>query len=651
MGQIHSLVSRTISAVQSTGELSDPVLSVHDIFQAIERSDSDTLSRMLDENQFDLTAFDETNGETILHRAISLGRDDITEMLLRRAEEDPRVLNAQDRQGDTPLMRAAAMGNVAVMKALVDAGGRVDDSLTLVDVLPGDRESGKIAVALPALMLIKAQGDISTAFRFAVCFYKTGASKLFFDAGASTVSLLKNLSHIEWMFARRFIRADDVFAAVDKARKSRNKETLEALTHPSKVLLTLDALADRDDKTIVAALKRFIDAGARGEDLLSAAVSRWVTQTRGEDPLRGDRDGHPAKGPDDLGVIRLLISIGAPIAPELTKRHADPRSADIVQKLIRLRADITGTPEVPTTVNARRVDLIAHSALENLLRSSDLSEAEKISKLKALILDVGHDAADELARGMVREGRPLTDVRLLVLAGAPPTDRLLMALAVRAHKAEHKPTSSAKPVQSPERELIRQVMHLGADGRSTVEQLLDANQTQAKKKLNREAAVSLNAARIIMDYALPNLLGKESLSNAEKVAELKKLMTLGTRAGVGELASDLLLDAVNAGHWSTVKLMAIAEVPATKALVSLSKGLVEMNEVAEVNTIKLIHHGVDFRPAMEQLRNSVKAHTENGEHDAAKREQDALNALGVRIAFELAPRGPGNANGQILPDQ
>jgi hypothetical protein len=57
----------------------------------------DALSHRLDEYQFDLTAIDEVDGQTVLHKAIAHGHDQMVRMLLGRAGNDPLILDAKNR--------------------------------------------------------------------------------------------------------------------------------------------------------------------------------------------------------------------------------------------------------------------------------------------------------------------------------------------------------------------------------------------------------------------------------------------------------------------------------------------------------------------------------------------------------------------------
>lgn len=661
MGQIQSLACRTLSSLQTVGELSDPVLSAHDIFQALTTLDADSFSDLLDESQFDLTTHDESSGQTILHLSIQLCRHDITEILLQRAQHDPAVLNTPDHHGYTPLVFAAEKGRVELMQAILGAGGHTGDSFTLADLKVGSPRSIKDGWVCMALMLIEAQGDVSTAFELAVQHRHTEAAKAYFYAGACILSALqRGPDAIRWMTAVRCLRADDVLSALQAAKQVDDVQSIMELTRTETVLLALDNVADRSDAKIAELLKAFIDAGANAEDLVEVSMGRCLKH--------GLHGGLPDMrtflrdigiGSDDFGVIKQLFNVGASGVPELIWQ-AEYKRAYGIDLMISLGADALGAlKKLPCSSR----HLVARSALIHTLGQRELSEADRVEKLKALMEAGGELEAEKLLRNLISKNGSFENVTLLMRAGVFPSEDLLMMLVSAACYAELRHIYANKPGHSPQRQLLRELIRMDADFSPVVTTL--RRNWEMKKQLITEhcRVVNLPEAakiellrqnskqdelRLIMYAMLQELLSKASLSSAEKIAQLKSTLS----DGAGPAAAELLRDAVNASHWATVKLLVLADTPSTDAYVDLSRRLVKWEENAHTSAQRLISMGADYRPAMKVLLENINAHTKakGGKLEVAANEQEALHALGRVIAQALAPRGPGNPHGTIAPE-
>ncbi|WP_415792133.1 ankyrin repeat domain-containing protein [Bordetella tumulicola] len=634
-------------AMASIGELTEPPFSAQDIFDTVELGNATALRFMLDESQFDLTTADETNGETILHRAISLGRDEITEMLLQLANDhDPRMLNAQDRQGSTPLMHAAVKRNVALMKALIDMQSRTNGDV--------NSELAKRDVVVQALMSIEAQRDISETFQQIFKCPQIYASNSYVDAESITSSNLSCVNNaVAWLLQRDALRANDVVAVLDYAKQSDDEQTALALTDPRTLLRSLDHLPERSDEQITAVLKRFIDAGANAADLVSAATSRCISTPEHVDSLNPTMWFRLPQGPDDLAVLRLLISMGAPTIPELTKRNdafADPAlwgeevrvdSKFIVEKMVSFGVDTRFAMQEVHKLTKPEVNLLAKHELEQILHQRVYaSKAEKISALHGVLLAGGWIHAVALARNMVQTDASLDDLEALIFAGLSSTD-LLADLTVSVYSPRRKYMPRERPAQ-----LILQLIRSGADAFSATTKLVKAIEREfegieyewQRMETEENAQQLITAARLMMSDALRNLLQAKDLPNADKVAELKKW--IGNKR-VKSIMDEMLVYAVKDGHLATMKLMVLAGVPATGAFISLARELGNWEESTHARTRELIRLGADFRPAMAKIVERIEVYKKTHQHADAAREEKALHLLGVAIASELAPPKPG----------
>lgn len=91
---------------------------------ALASDDVLSLSRLAAAANFASVAAErDINGRTLLHQAVASGSTDSALFLLDNRLADA---NVADGQGETPLMRAAWLGNAPVISALAEAGARLD---------------------------------------------------------------------------------------------------------------------------------------------------------------------------------------------------------------------------------------------------------------------------------------------------------------------------------------------------------------------------------------------------------------------------------------------------------------------------------------------------------------------------------------------
>lgn len=121
------------------------------LFPVLESDDVLAISRM----KVDQSAEDD-NGRTPLHRAVAAGATDCALWLLDQSTE---AMDRKDRQGETPLMRAAWLGNQVLVEALLERGANVGlASLTGGTALHHAYGGGKASASLRE-SLVKSGAD------------------------------------------------------------------------------------------------------------------------------------------------------------------------------------------------------------------------------------------------------------------------------------------------------------------------------------------------------------------------------------------------------------------------------------------------------------------------------------------------------------
>lgn len=385
------------------------------VFDAVEAGDTDQLASLLDarplfvRDSFDLTSFEQDRGYTILHLAISLGHDDIVQMLLTRAGHDPRILDAKDRQGFTPLMTATAMGNVMLMKALVDAGARTNDGVTPLK----DEASDAERVAATARMLIDADGDSVKAFELAVSSQDREAAQLYLDADRLSI-VQKSAEFLCWLISHAYVRVHDVLSALDDAVQSGNEAASEALTRPAVVLSMLAAMTDQSESEKLAVLTSFMSVGADTGHWLEEAVQQCLFNANSLRDPEGMIWSDAALRFHDLEAVRLVIAVGAPTIPELA-RLGECGDVMMAQRLISFGADAIGAMKALRETNEPAANVVAYAALNSFLHKNNISEEQKIQSLRILMREGAQEAAGLLIEEESTTGSPYA-ARLLKTA-------------------------------------------------------------------------------------------------------------------------------------------------------------------------------------------------------------------------------------------
>lgn len=616
MGLVQSLVTRESSAMLSIGVLTPPDFSLNELFDAVQSGDTDTLPYMLDGGQVDLTCIDEVSGDTLLHRAISLGHGAITQLLMDKADNDPNVLNALDRQGYTPLMLAAAARNVTLMKALIDAGAGTDGSMNLGD-LKGEFNfftavTGAKLCALTALFLIEARGDISKAFELAVKYEVPYAEKLYLDAGADAMSAAQHVPcprGVKRMFDLGYVGVGDKLAILEQAKLTGHAELTRLLADYDELSSVLDHMQDRPDGEKIAVIRSFISAEpSRAQSWGGWALHRCKN-------FRGGKWSDDAFKPKHFDYLKLMVSAGAQMEQTLVSMTVYGERVAI-QRLVESGADVTGAVSYfrkseyyVQNNHAQYIDILTDAVtLKNLLQKDcALPEKGRIALLKVYIRDGMRDVANELIRDKVKAEHSLDAARLLILAGASATKALMDLGRETGDRAAA-------------RAIARQLIHVGADFAPAMNRLFEQSKEYKESGEPEAAKSALDAANLIASAALEHLLRADNMSEAEKISALKALMIAEAQPAV----SELIRDTVKTGQsLDGVKLLILAGAWTTGVLMDLSR------EFTCTETMRrLIHIGANFLPAMKIL-------LEHGE-------QKAANVLALAVATEHVPAGPSN---------
>jgi|GEM_PF-6315595 len=595
------------------------------VFNAIYAGDVQRIQTLCDDHEIDLTIMD-LYANTPLHLAIRLEQQDITDILLRQiGPNNVAVLITEDNNGYTPLMLATKQRNAHSMKCLVDIG----QYHPTYNQIPLQNEK-HLETFSSAIILLEAQGDISKAFHLAIDYRVPEAAQLYFYAGANTSTALRSGIHtIQWLADQGLIHANDALTVLDEAVQANDTKTIAALTQPLVMLHALDNLAAPSDRTISDILNAFFRNGARAEKLLAALIDRLASSHWTE--------AHRSEA-RNFDVLRLLLGMKTPCEAQMVKlvRNGGFTNLWIVTCMASYGADATAALRELRVVSEHWGNSIARCALEHILHNVSLTNNEKIVALRNIIVeDQQNEAINVAVRTLVNDG-PLEHVSLLISAGLPYDDMLLVELSSRAKPREDHAINiraHLSPEQALTQHYIRHQINCGADFFSTKKILPITPETSSLKNGDIvEIQKCRITANIIMNATLQALLQDAGLSSAKKIAILHEWMK-DERIKVG--LSDLLFDIIEVGHLATAKLMILADVPATAAFIKISKHLLNHNPAAKTHTAHLTRLGADYQPALQQLLASAKTYANSGNHIAAEQEQNALNILSTYIAAEL----------------
>lgn len=626
MGLVQSTISRALSEARTVGEIHDPELSAYELSEAIEKDDADAVLRVLNESGYDAIAHD-VDGYTMLQRAVSRGNSQIVEILLQHAGNDPAIVNAKDSRGFTPLVFAAMAKNVPVMQILLKAGARVDDADVEKLLDHADPRVHCHGSSVAAEMLVRAKGNISEAFTLSVRYGAGQGAELYFSAGASSLHALSLGSEaIKRMSNWHCVRAEDVLTRLEQVQRSGDADANRPLLSAEMAFRTIYGMTGQSDEAIAAVYQGFVAAGADAEQLVSFAVREYAIFERREDFSRELNLSTPRS--DYFHVLRSLIAIGAPTTHEVIKR-SQTDSKQVMESLVRLGADVLGAMPKLNESNARS---LAYVALKTVLQQHGLSEEQKAEKLNAIIASGGASGAADLACDLTKDARSLDDVKRLLMGGATISDTLLLAVADRACHAEPGRPHAQTARRAPEYQLLRQLIDARVND-SSIESARDSRNAICNAIGERYGDLASQEALNMLMYAqLQSLLSQSLLSSEQKVVIVKEMRTQYANSA----AEELLRDAVIGQHSATMKLLVLADVPATEAFLALSRMLYD-GKVAgtKSKTEALVRHGADAEPAVAQLVENIKNYTAAGEVDRAQIEQGALIELRLAIASAI----------------
>lgn len=459
MGQIQSVVFRNFFARETTVDGASSAVLRDQIFEMAALGQAGLLADWIDATEFDLTTLDDSTGETLLHRALSAGQNDVVMMLLDRAGNDSRVIDVKDRDGYTPLMRAAAVNNVPMMQALVERGARSDDrvevpalspdsdawlemSIVKPQIVPdasdalgvtvsiarrryGQLVSGSLrgsvdvtAHAAAAQMLVDARGDLSRAFEMAVERKSAYAAKFYFDALRDAVAPVRDL-------AAPSTRRYDVLAALLWAQQSGDESQVEAITKYEVISALLrNHMQGYSDSVKIVLLRRMIDAAGAAASKLAYVASHACRRL---EPTNAWTEN--ACDTVHFDHLRLLIAAGVRCDPLLVDvfRSAPPvvlqkfgaMEIDCHTMMVLVRECIGDVDDAPQKIAA-----LLPGVLKGLFAAERLSEQKKLAALRALPLEHARPAVTQIMLDLVQNGQSLAPVRLLIEADASTIDVL-----------------------------------------------------------------------------------------------------------------------------------------------------------------------------------------------------------------------------------
>ncbi|MVW78698.1 ankyrin repeat domain-containing protein [Bordetella sp. 02P26C-1] len=460
MGQIQSQISRAMSSHHSLDASIRLRATDEEVFAAVREGDATRLCYLLYEYEVDLTAVDEATGHSALHLAITRKDSEIVALLLECAVDDPRILDAQDREGYTPLMRAADNADVAMMLTLYGAGARrVVDLSWVVDFDHPDAAAEMAAQAgvgrsfTLANAIVNGRGDLLESFKYAVRFRQHSAVPVLFSAGADTYSALKHFvleerwDHVNYMLSEKLTREHDVLRLLEEAVRSGNEEVIRNLVSqdqpeeartlavrfvcagdveglqalfksglsPYDVLGDIANVPDRTDEQKSVAMKRILDAMPSEWELEEKKVVEMYKRLSKMHKTDAVKLTIAAGVPADFALRHFSDFTDFGVLTDLIANGSEPAAIDF---LAREGDD-----------DERGYPILAIVMLYWVLRQESSTRDEKIARLEWMI-SLAKDlegAAAVILDSAWRRGDQRTQ-KLLIDAYAPST-QMLMALA------------------------------------------------------------------------------------------------------------------------------------------------------------------------------------------------------------------------------
>ena len=345
---------------ESTGRIPND-----DFFSAVVNGSNEEVAGMFQRGGVELTAINDAHGQTPLHMAIAMGHNEIAKTILAHCGDDPQVLDASDRQGYTPLMRAAALENVDLMQALVKAGASRPNRKDVRDELSSME---KQAIKMSAV-LIEAKGDLNAALEIAVSENMNNAAILFANKGADPASLLLRVA--------------------EQAGTGHTHDAALASRAGNAVLL-LSNILRQDRFSGQGALEAVLDSVVRSGNV--RAVKTVLIGDPDETPLFK----HYAES-NELTEVTTLLKAGA-IADDALWDLAEDETLTNPEKEMRLRVLIT--------------------AEKNLKAEADAAGSVTPSYRSASIAGLADTAMERAVSEMYDQGKT-NEARLLIQAGAP----------------------------------------------------------------------------------------------------------------------------------------------------------------------------------------------------------------------------------------
>lgn len=281
------------------------------------------------------------------------------------------------------------------------------------------------------------------------------------------------------------------------------------------------------------------------------------------------------------------------------------------------------------------------ASLVTIAKMADHTDAEKIAAIKMIanatsndftrtLIRQYNDQVDQQANEQFREQAAYV-VRILVAAGIPAAAPL-KALADKGDQATLSnlianggyPSAMAllreqdDPHGKWQAPVAYEVLKVIILEEKPIQSEL--NVSQLRKCLERVAHIAEAAPKAILN-------GKK-FSEELKIAKMKRIMSWSEDIKRG--AEALMRDEGKVGHYDRVKLLMAAQSPGIDLLMNLGR----TNSRGPAS--KVIDMGADIASAINHLISNSKIYAARGDHDAARREQNAANQLVLTLGIQGA---------------